>query len=851
LKIFFDSTLDGRSWPIWSGDKKGRLGEVKVGQLGLLGFLESMLGLRGPVVSEGMRIASLVPFVQQNKTAFWAKSTEVDPFGATREVLHLHDFLILQGWEGQPISSRLIDLASLSKNIVPGFPQRLGTVLSGLDDFDGKLPLITTFEPVETLPNLWQNIFGKLNKMGTNLEFAKISVGQDCGNDLAAARNGKFSPLIDGSLQLICQDGVLQAAEDIAAWLAVLAEEEGLQDTVIIGSDAVLDSALHRFGLPVTGAAEESSNSLLQLLPLVLAMGQNPPDPARILELLTLPSSPVPASIGRKLCDALGTWPALGNELWKEKLAEGLATIEDPNRRERIEDRLKILFTPAMDGEYPVVEMKRRVEMLTLWLRGRFQDDAIVHPALNQCHIFLAMIEAMGLAEVNEPLLKKLLDEALSAIISPPSLPAQAGLAAVAGPEAVVGEVKRAVWWNFSRDTVPALATPLLSEKETKALENIGIVLPDSAMQASARAARWRRPLNFTSQQLILVCPRQDAAGEEIYPHPLWDELLAASEDEAKILTASKVLYSQQIPTITKTLLPLPHPETHWQLTPGTVKPRDVESPSSLENFIGCPLSWSLRYNARIRGGHMATLPDIVPTLGSLAHELIEKVLLQETLLSPDDGARLAGALFDQKAPNLVAALFQEGMEAEREGIRNTVVLAARSLLRHLHSAGASKLTVEKELAGTFGSQQLKGRADIVVDKPFTVIDLKRSGAKFFKEKMSSGTALQIVMYGWMLKEAKGKFPEIAYYTLEDQIFLSTDVVHFPDGEEVETPAIEDVWLAFEETFKEAWQLLNSGLVLCPGNGDEVKSKLDDKLLILEPPCRFCDYDVLCGRRFQ
>ena len=408
--------------------------------------------------------------------------------------------------------------------------------------------LITTFEPVETLSNLWQNIFGKLHKMGTNLEFAKISTAQDCGNDLGAARNGKFSPLIDGSLQLIRQDGVLQAAEDIAAWLAVVAKEEGLQDTVIIGSDAVLDSALSRFGLPVTGAAEESGNALLQLLPLVLAMGQNPPDPARIMELLTLPASPVPASIGRKLSDALGTWPALGSELWQEKLAEGLATIEDPDRRGRIAERLEILFTPAVDGDYPVAEMKRRVEMLTLWLRGRFQDDAIVHPALNQCHIFLAMIEAMGLAQVNEPLLKKLLDEALSAITNPPPLPAQAGLAAVAGPESVVGEVKRVVWWNFSRDTVPTLVTPLLSEKERKALGNIGVILPDSAMQASARAARWRRPLNFTSQQLILVCPRQDAAGEEIYPHPLWDELLAASDDEAKILTASKIRDSHANP---------------------------------------------------------------------------------------------------------------------------------------------------------------------------------------------------------------------------------------------------------------------------------------------------------------
>ena len=174
-----------------------------------------------------------------------------------------------------------------------------------------------------------------------------------------------------------------------------------------------------------------------------------------------------------------------------------------------------------------------------------------------------------------------------------------------------------------------------------------------------------------------------------------------------------------------------------------------------------------------------------------------------------------------------------------------------RSLLQHLHDAKTGRISIEQNLSRSFASLQLQGRADIVLDSPFTVIDLKRSWAKGYKKKMASGTALQIVIYGWLLKETRGIYPGLAYYILEDQTFLTTDCNHFPGGELVKTPPIEEVWQAFEATFNEAWQVVKNGIVLCPGNGDEVESRLEDDRLIIEPPCRFCDYDVLCGRRFS
>ena len=850
MRIVFDSALDGQSWPAGLKDKQATLGEMRVGCLGLLGLLETMLGLRGPGMAEGIRIASLVPVVQ--KTAgFWTTSAAIDPFGVTRELIRFHDYLVLYGWQGQGLTTRLADLAFLSNHILPGTPQKILAVLDSLTAYSGPLPDLLLLESVDGLPLLWQHLFAQLAEKGGACEIVE-NIRFEAVGDLEAAQIAAFSPLNDGSLQLVRGAGTLETAENVAAWLAALAEKDGLDDFVIIGSDSVLDKALHRFGLPVTGAEPEHGSGILQLLPLVLACGWNPPDPAPIMELLTMPASPVPPGISRLLIKALEKWPALASPLWQDNLVEGLEAIKDPEKRQRVADRLQIVFSPVGKDDYPSQEIDRRLAMLIQWLQGRFQGDEVAYPALRQCKIFKEMVAASGQDNFSEPFLQKLLDEATSSAISQPLLAAQVGLTAISTPEALTDSARRVIWWNFSRNSVPSLSLPLLSGNEQTALAEAGVVLPDSALLTTNQAKRWRRPLLYTSQQLILVCPKQDSSGEELHPHPLWDELLAASGDQVDKLVHAKIKHDLAITKTTPEPLSLPTPQEKWQAVPSSITPRDKESPSSLENFLGCPLNWCFNYQALIRRGHWATLPDMIPTLGSLAHELLEEVISQQPLPSPNDGAIMAGKLFDQKAPQLVAPLFQEGQEGELEKIRNTVVIATRSLLSHFRDAGVKKLAIEEHLQGSFDGQKLQGWADVVVEKPFTVIDLKRSYSGFFKKKMTSGTALQIVIYGWLLKEAKGVFPELAYFTLEDQTFLTTDPNHFFNGDDVQAPSSNDVWQIFTETHKEAWQILKSGLVLCPGNsGEDIKAELTDDLLIMEPPCRFCDYDVLCGRRFS
>ncbi len=54
-----------------------------------------------------------------------------------------------------------------------------------------------------------------------------------------------------------------------------------------------------------------------------------------------------------------------------------------------------------------------------------------------------------------------------------------------------------------------------------------GIELPAPARLAAAQAQRWQRPLSQATHSLLLACPERDEAGDELHPHPLWDEVLA------------------------------------------------------------------------------------------------------------------------------------------------------------------------------------------------------------------------------------------------------------------------------------------------------------------------------------
>ena len=117
MNIVFEPAFD-RS--VWRGEaanaRATTAGEAWVGAAGLLGMLETQLGLGGPAFPGVERAAALVP-VLRNTAGFWSRSFENDALATAGTLLHWRDTLCLHGWQGQPVSPRLKQLAGVTKNV--------------------------------------------------------------------------------------------------------------------------------------------------------------------------------------------------------------------------------------------------------------------------------------------------------------------------------------------------------------------------------------------------------------------------------------------------------------------------------------------------------------------------------------------------------------------------------------------------------------------------------------------------------------------------------------------------------------------------------------------------------------
>ena len=344
MRVLFGRDFEGGAWPGPTADAPLLFGEARVGLPGLIRLCETFLGLSGQFPSRAERAAGLVEILEATP-GFWTASFAQAPMAVAERLLDWHDELTLHGWHGQPASPRLTQLASVTRPLAESFPglsDRLVSIVAAATQ--NRLPFteIVSCEPDAELPSPVRRLFELGASRGTTLRQALPAALQG-GSDLRRCLSRPFVPVGDGSLQFLQTTGPWEAAEQVAAWLATMGDD--LAETVIIGGDAILDEALHRFGLPTLGAPGSSAdNSLLEILPLLIACGWETPAPGTALELLTLPMTPVPPFIAGSLARCLSEWPAVGSDTWNETLADRLARVSDPDVRQRISERMKVIF---------------------------------------------------------------------------------------------------------------------------------------------------------------------------------------------------------------------------------------------------------------------------------------------------------------------------------------------------------------------------------------------------------------------------------------------------------------------------------------------------------------------------
>lgn len=855
MRIVFDPAIDRGAWPGVLAGARATFAEEWLGPRGLTTRLETELGLGGLVASRGERMVHLARRLE-GLDGYWSTSFQADPLATTARLLADRDLLWLWGWRGQAVSPRLGAFAAATAGALPGWPDRVAAIERALARRRTAIDSLVLTAPEGALPTCWRSIFGALCRQGVAVR-AALPAPAPAQGDLARARRPGFTPCGDDSVVLLRPHGLLAAAEEVAG---ALAASDSLEGTVLVGADELLQGALVRHGLPrpAADAAAPASRSALRL---VLEAMFEPADPADLFALLCLQPGPVPPGLARQLAGALAQYPGRGSPAWRAALAATTSGSGDAavgagagaGQRERA----AALLQPAVtrDAAAPCAEILRRLELLAAW--GR---DAIAHhPSLGILAAATSQLAELlaiaGVAHLPRGALLRFLDEVEAGGAA--ASPAEAGLAAVDRPGAILGPARVIVWWGFSRDRLAAAPRLRLEPPEQQALAALGVTPPEASAAAAELARQWRRPLEQATERLVLVCPRTGAAGEPAFAHPLWDELTAAMSDRrlASVLERDSLRVSAAPRRSTAELRPLPAPAC--AITAAPCAPRDEgESPSSLERLLGCSFAWAMHYRGRLRRNLEPPTPPGPLLAGKLAHHVLAR------LFAPVPGAAEAetapavpldrGALLDEQLTLLCETLQLPHHQAERAELRRVVLAAAEALTRLLDHSRARVAGTEVELVATAGPVRLAGRADLLLADPDLVIDLKWGSQARHSTSLAEGTALQLAAYAELAAVA-GARPGVAYFILgAQQLLAGPDAGLATSLPGVQTPGPHravDTWRGALAALEVRLGELARGELHAPGAaGGETRSRLEAGWLHLAPACDHCELERVCGR---
>lgn len=880
MRVQFDPNFDGGTVLAWQ--QTPQFGVTATGPRGLLELLETALGLGGQHADTTTRLLALVRRLPEHE-GFWSASAERDPFGTGRRLLNWYDTLSAWGWTGQVKHGRLGPLADVCGDLPLGMVGRLHIVNRALGDVQSPIECLTLYSGREVFAPLWRHTISCLERRGTKVVVAPAAAAAappdtNLGRIQRAMGTSANAALDPGcpSLVLYRPYGPVEAADATAAMAPTLGSS-----LIVIQGDSTLDDAFYRFGAPTMGTARASrtravAHSALHILPLLCELQFGSADPQRAAELLSLPESPVPARFRRALARVLDDVPSLRSAAFHECLATLLARNPDVAKREQVKSRLDtVLFASDATGaqQVRVAQLRSCVqitrELATAAYQRALRNDGLVDPTLEesafdateaddwravlwQCDTFERAFQALGGGTLSRPRVRQALELSL-----PPSVRSsfrdQVGTVSLARPGALASRAQTVLWWNFSREHIPAPTVVPLTDDEQSALRaaNIGVVEPH--VVSRHRAAQARRAVLHAGHRLILICPQFGADNERLHPHPLWDEISACVEHGSASLLQTETLFAaseaKQV-----SLRSLPKPWRDFEIGAGVVPEREAESPSSVSKYIGCELQHVLTYAARLRAGPSFELQLSPRVLGGAAHAILEH-LGREGAYERNAGEE-AAALFDEVIADHVAQLRDPARRGEYDELRSAVVDAAAHMARLVQNDGFTVHHVEEHVEGLLNEISLGGRPDVILKDAagrLLVVDFKFGGESSRKDELRNGAAVQVAAYAQLLeKESEGPVA-VAFYVLRNRSLLLSDAITAL-GTHIEGPSPKETWDAAAFTFAGRRAARGAGLVTARGVGEPDlvvrRSQLRQDRLELAPPCRYCDYAVLCGKAF-
>ena len=910
MRIIFGYELDSASFPDALGQEVACQGTAVLGPHGLLGVVETSLGLSGVQVSQAVRIGQYLKRLREidDGRRFYSQSLQADAWSVAKQLLTWRDELVMAGWQrGVPktASPRLQDMATVEQlhhlEFAPGIGERLNNAIGALDS--GRkldLQLIQLVDMRLSLPQSWCRLLDALLQCGVGVEEVETTVFDFAYQDnsdlnlLRRALQGEKpdpeSIRADGSLAILRGANEYEVSEALASWLEV---HRDLSKVLIIrgNGSVVLNDALHAHNLPGLGSESRSRwRTAMQVLPLILSNYWEPFDPQRLLEILTLPKSPIPRWAARYFEKSLRDHPGIGGPKWQEAWESVVAGYHAKasgkdggapakGSVEAFQENLSFwLGEKRYDPKegMPTTVIRDICTKVANWAstRGGLENDELLITSAALANAVGDSVVASGLDKVTLPQLNRILDSVMGeGLENPAGFPQAAPWSQVETPGQVWGAADTVVWWNFTSSGIDQRRIPwTLAERE--ALCSEGVNLEDTRRARLREAGYWRKPISLAAKQLVLVIP-ESISGEVAVPHPFWDEiryLLKLNEAEIQKLSfnalelwkdqATKVIDSpinrKSVPEVS-----IPVPCREWSIPPVCILPRERESASSLFKIIQCPLSWVFQYIANLYPGDLLALPGVSQMLGTLSHFIIETLVSESSKWTPDEAERRALQLYDEFVSKIAAVLDHPGRELEKLRYRQQVGQAVKRLFSLIEAANLQIVGYEVKKERSFiEGKVLEGRIDLILaslEGSSIILDLKwAKRARYKGEELREGKALQLATYGWLLEAEEGRFPAGGYYMLAQGELLVSSCPLFPDQNVIQDVNLEDIWQRSLNAYRQRLKQLQDGLALAAGIEDfaEAESPTEkpeieeaEDGLELEARCEWCNYLNLCGAK--
>lgn len=806
LNVTFGWQLDARQGPLLSP----RIGAPVVGRFGMLGLLELYLGLAGPSVFRSQRVAAFLGCLRKadDGQRFYSASLHVDEMGVASELLNWRDEWLLYGWNGTAPASapkRVADMAAVQalcpKLLPPGEADRLELVEAALAKQSVPLVEVRLLDDLGRFPKRWRAVLALL-------PCRVDSVLTPCARDgkstlahlqraaMASQANGQIEPLQnvadDGSVLVYRADST-----DIAVhWLLVNRQEPALDQVLVCEQEGVvLDDTLRANSAPICGFDRGSEfRPPLQALPLALELLWTPVDVYRVLEFLVHPYGPIKRRARRQLARAYATQPGYGSAGWQDAKA-AIGAME--NGTELIAEVDFWFEGPHWLREEgaPLPAVEARVERVVAALRAFMakprDDQAAVGGGIRQGQAFLsalAELKAQGLERLTPRHVEQLLAQSTTAASGNPYSEPEVGCrrsATVAGI-AALEPASEVVWWMPSKPTLPHPLRWSLSEIE--ALKARGAELRDLAFELKALASDWLRPLLAAQDRFVLALP--PAAEEE---HPIWLLLQRLLPNHKVLHVESELAASKDTAVVSNK--PLPALTRQMHIPTDMTSVRTHQSFSSLDELFDNPAVSVLKDAARLEGPTLLTVEDERRLLGTLAHRLVENLLkVPGALVWSADAIRgwletHGQALVEAEGAPLLMLGFSITLHRFKGVVRDAMV----ALVAHLQAAGAVSVRPEVRFEGTLFGMPVVGKVDLLVELPgsrFAVLDLKWSGQSRYKDRLLTGTHLQLAIYAALVEQNEGRAPdELAFFIFEDRALLATSNAVFPNAVVCAPPA--------------------------------------------------------------